>query len=276
MYLSKALHYQFLWPHSYLNCFDQPICQLFAMTARLASQESCQTQLAAQGLSVLTQCWILQLQLLALLNEVWSCRLFSQYIAPSVTSSPVFLYCENRSLVSSVFIDHTLLFDDAVPWSDLSLLVLLSSKPILLHVSLQCCQLSSLLPQKHSGNDLNADNSHPRCSIYLLAPSYKGKQYFTASRIRNDSWNYRLVAIHPHEIQGNKKNPETISYSCSLFTGIYMPEYWFGKCRNNFLFVGLDLRGCQCLLIYNVVVLTDLGWDNPWNLSNILREASPL
>lgn len=124
MYLSKALHYQFLWPHSYLNCFDQPICQLFAMTARLASQQSCQTQLAAQGLSVLTQCWILQLQLLALLNEVWSCRLFSQYIAPSVTSSPVFLYCENRSLVSSVFIDHTLLFDDAVPWSDLSLLVL--------------------------------------------------------------------------------------------------------------------------------------------------------
>lgn len=85
------------------------------MTARPTSQQSSQTQLVAQGFSFLTQHLILQLQL-----STFALRLttlfFSQHIAPSVTSSAIFLCnCEKRSLVLSVFIDRTLLFDDSVP-----------------------------------------------------------------------------------------------------------------------------------------------------------------
>lgn len=119
---------------------------------------------------------------------------------------------------------------------------------ILLHVSSQCCQLSSLLTQKHSGNHLNADNSYPRCSLYLLALSYKSRQYFTASRIKNDSWNYRLAArsdnFNPIMLQFIHMKYKTIKkiqklhLILALFLQACMSEQWFRKCRSNFLFVG--------------------------------------
>lgn len=216
------------------------------MTARSASQKSCQTQLAAQGLSVLTQCLILQLQ-------------FSTFVLGLILP---FVFPTHSSFCNSIFSFPPLwkqVFGLCFYWSHSTVwwcsalirtfTAFAIKLLILLHVSSQCCQLSSLLTQKHSGNHLNADNSHPRCSLYLLAFSYKSKQqYFTASRTKNDSWNYRLAAssdnFNPIMLQFIQMKYKTIKriqklhLILALFLQVCMSEHWFWKCRNNFLFVG--------------------------------------
>lgn len=132
-------------------------------------------------------------------------------------------------------------------------------------MSTQCSQLSSLLVQKNSGNNLNANSSHPRCSIYLPALSYKSMQYFTASKIRNDSWNCRLAA------SSDNFNPIMLQF-------IHMKYKTIKKTRNYILFLlsfyryiclNIDLGSAEITFslqaglkrlpmftIYNVVVLT--------------------
>lgn len=165
---------------------------LFAMTARSASQQNCRTQLVVQGLSVLTQCFILQLQL-----STFALGLILLFFLPIHSAFCNIIFNFSPQLWKKAFGILWFYWSHSTVWWFSALIKTFTACAIklliLLHVSSQRCQLSSLLQQKHPGNYFNAGNSHPRCSLYLLTFSFKSKQYLTVSRIKKDSWNYGLA-----------------------------------------------------------------------------------
>lgn len=220
-------------PQWYLNSLDEPTCWRFAVTARSASQQSCQTQLVARPLSVLTQCLIWQWQ-----RSAFWLGLILLFVFP-IHSSLCNIICNFPpqwwknvlGLLCFYCSRSTVWWFSASVKSVVACAIKLL---IVLPMSSQCCQLSSLRPQKHPGNYLN---SHPRHSLYLPAPSFKSKQYLTVTRLKKDSWNYGLADssddFHAITLKFIHMNYKTIKKSSdySFFFAPFLQKYMFGHSK---------------------------------------------